>query len=759
VLKSDFKSYRRRFHKIQKQEPSNSILPIIKEKKKMKGKITSVSIVLIMMFSAFGAAFVPSASSSATLSDYEPIDVGPKLRASDVTIDLSSVPEVMGPSHHSYWEVGDMAWWLTYDDYYGGVFFDVYQLVAIGTVVEVWVQVDMTWYAHVPEPPANPTNPPVITQEEIDYILEAFETNIYPTDTEYFGMPDFHDGTYSLLEAWGYVDPGYYYEETGRNVIMVSNIEDENYYTDYPYYIAGFYWSAYEAYFDRNIINIDCYDWEHRLGPEGTEWISGEYVTRPHLYEGVVAHEYQHLIHDDYNPEDPSFMNEACSMFAEILCGYGADWSAINSYMYTPDNSLTDWGDQGDINILADYGQVQLWATYLNDQYGPEFLGYFVQAGIPGVEGIEAALDYFGFRESFNDVFHDFRLANLLRTDFPGCGKYNYETIDISEADPINTHVISGLPVPWTKASEEFGNTFTILGYDTGISTIGPYGSDYIVLDKWKTLGMITFDGDDIAVYGWTMLEDGTWWSGYGNMMDTQLISQEVYVDPESPTLTLATAYSMEYDEDYGLGWDFGFVQVSVDGGQTWTSLENEYTTYDYETNVQAIIDQLPGLTYVNPDWPDITLMTFDLSAYAGENVLIWFRYMTDQYTNWPGWYIESASVSSTPLELTPIYPEADFMVTAVYAFVMGKCTIYIPVDMWLSDKTEVGTTFGLEKPSYTILIVSSKSQHGFVDYAFKATPLKIPKCRGRMVESVGTLSMPIWKTETDGEYSWVKGY
>ena len=723
----------------------------------MKKKTISVSIALVLAFSILSVSFVPKASSIAEISDCEPIDVGPRLRDRTVPVDMSNAPT--GPGHHSpYFEVGDVWYWFTYDDYYGEIWFDTYELRAIGSVAEVWVQVPQTladrWSFPPTTPPKpNPTNPPIVTQEQIDYILEEFETNIYPTDTGYFGVPDFHDGS---NDAWGW---GYWYEETGRNVIQISNVRDENYYTNYPYYIAGFYWGLYEYYFDRNIINIDCYDWEHRVGPEDTEWIPGEYVTRPYLYDGVVAHEYQHLIHDDYNPEDPSFMNEACSMFAEILCGYGADWSSINSYMYTPDNSLTDWGDQGDINILADYGQVQLWATYLNDQYGSEFLGYFVQAGIPGVEGIEATLDYFGFRESFNDVFHDFRLANLLRTDFPGCGKYNYETIDISEADPINTHVISGLPVPWTRASEEFGNTFTILDIDTGISTIGPYGSDYIVLDNWNKLGMITFNGDDIAVYGWTMLEDGTWWSGYGNMMDTQLISQEVYVDPESPTLTLVTAYAIEYDEDYGLGWDFGFVQVSVDGGQTWTSLENEYTTYDYETNVQAIIDQLPGLTYVNPDWPDITLMTFDLSAYAGENVLIWFRYMTDQYTNWPGWYIESASVSTTALELTPIYPEADFMVTAVYAFVMGKCTIYVPVDMWLSDKTEVGTTFGLEKPSYTILIVSSKSQQGFVDYAFKATPLKIPKCRGRMVESVGTLSMPIWKTETDGEYSWVKGY
>ena len=41
----------------------------------------------------------------------------------------------------------------------------------------------------------------------IEYLIEQFDTVIYPIDTEYFGVPDFHDGTQSLLEAWGNVPP------------------------------------------------------------------------------------------------------------------------------------------------------------------------------------------------------------------------------------------------------------------------------------------------------------------------------------------------------------------------------------------------------------------------------------------------------------------------------------------------------------------------------------------------------------------------
>jgi hypothetical protein len=200
-------------------------------------------------------------------------------------------------------------------------------------------------------------------------------------------------------------------------------------------------------------------------------------------------------------------------------------------------------------------------------------------------------------------------------------------------------------------------------------------------------------------------------------------------VDPGNPTLEMTTYWDME---DY---WDFGFIQISTDGGQTWTSLANEYTTLDHDPNAHPdIIANLPGLTswsgFIDPDgW--IT-MSFDLSAYAGQTVIVGFRYMTDWATTYEGWYISEAMVSGTPIDLAPFAPdwEADFMVTAVYAFVICGHTVYIPVDLWLRDKTETGYTLGVQKPSYTVLIVSSISEQGWVDYSFKADAPKIG-CKG----------------------------
>ncbi|MEM3617659.1 MAG: immune inhibitor A [Candidatus Bathyarchaeia archaeon] len=687
----------------------------------MKVKLAAILIVAFLIVSTFSLIRVESTSASPALPDYTPIDIADAPQY-DIVIEEPIEPR----SHHSYWNVGDIAYWLIGDFYWGVYRLRPFYLAAIGNTVEIWVATDLR-FGLPPRPPDWPGDPrptPVILPEQIQYILEEFDNKIYPIEIEYFGTPDFHDGSYAALPGMLGLPPDYYYEETGRNVILVSNIRDTNYYYyTYPYYIAGFYTTAFEYYFDRNVISIDCYDWEHRVGPPGYEWIPGVPVTRPYVYESTVAHEYQHLIHRDYQPEAETFMNEGCSMYAELLCGYGIDAAYLNSYFATPDNSLTVWGDQGDINILADYGAAALWVVYLSDHYGgADLIRYYVQSGIPGIEGINNALKAFKYKVTFEDVYHDWRLANLIRKDFPGCKKYNYKSLNLNDPEiiPVRIYEISGLPVPWTKGTD-FGNTITILGYDTGVSKIGPFGTDYIALKDWTRPGIIYFDGDDIAPYGWTYLEEeGIWWSGADNLMDTLLVGK-AYVDPADPTLVLKTYWDIE---EY---WDFGFVQVSTDGGKTWTSLENEYTTYEHDPEAHpAIIANLPGLTGWSEDW--IT-MDFDLTAYAGMNILVGFRYMTDWATLYEGWYIASASVSGVELTLTPVYPEADFQVTIVYAYIIDGMTLYIPLDMWLCDKTETGLGISsTKKPNYTILVISPTMRKGWVDYKFKAEPLPLPK-------------------------------
>jgi len=656
---------------------------------------------------------VPSAANLSTeLPDYEPLDVGPKLRDGDYPIEWLEGENGEGGGDGGDAVVLDTKTWLSLDDYAGYYFFTDFELRAESDLTEIWVQV----YEERAFPEGDPRETPVVTQAQVEQLLSEFDGNIYETVTDYFGVPHFHDGSMSLLEAWGYFPPGYYGDADGKNVILVSNFGDENYYDpDYPYYIAGFFSSTLEAYHDRNIISIDTHDWENRVGPDGS---------RPYLYEGVIAHEEQHLVHSDYRPGDDLFINEGCSMFAEVLCGYGVPWGDINSFLATPDNSLIEWGDQGGINTLADYGAAALWSIYCNDQFGDNFWSDYMAGPIGGIPGMEAL---FGGM-TFDEVFHNWRLANLIHSDWPGSGKYDYKTMDLADADPVRLYEMKA-PFPWTMGSD-FGTTVTILGYDaegTGFLNLGPYSTDYIAVTKWHKRKPwwknLFFDGDDSAYIEpgpqWT-LDGDLWWSGSGDLYDN-IIAGETTVGGDG-MLYVTTYYDLEDN------WDFGFVQVSTDGGMTWTSLENAYTTYLIDpAAIQTAVDNLPGLTswseYIDADgW--IT-MAFDLTAYAGQDVLIGFHYVTDWATHFGGWYVmNNVTQGGEVLELDVWYPpapEADFMVSLVYyAKWRGN---YYPVwvrEMGLDDMTEEGMKklgFG---SCYVVIVVSAVHDLGVADYSFK---------------------------------------
>jgi len=104
-----------------------------------------------------------------------------------------------------------------------------------------------------------------------------------------------------------------------------------------------------------------------------------------------------------------------------------------------------------------------------------------------------------------------------------------------------------------------------------------------------------------------------------------------------SPTLTFKTWYDTEE------GWDFGFVQVSTDGGATWTSLPGTTTTTDHDPDC-FFIEEMPGYTGYSGGWLNETV---DLSAYAGTaQVWLRFRYETDPATLGLGWFLDDIKVA-----------------------------------------------------------------------------------------------------------------
>jgi hypothetical protein len=704
-----------------------------------KTKIT-IGLLFILIFSVSATIFASTAFAKplVVLPDYDPMLLGEDFRNTDLQVDSASIPEdfnAKGKGKDSGGddltaEIIDEKWMFYYDG--GYLYWAWYYLwdVGNGAEAQIWIQEDLSW------PEGDPRPTPVVTPSQVAHLLSEFEGNIIPKDTEYFGEVDIHDGSSSALS------PDDYYDALERDIIMVSNIRDDNYYnSEYPYYIAGFYSPSYEYYFDRNIINIDCYNWEDRMGAD---------ADRPNLYESIVAHEYQHLIHDDYFVAvgDEIFMNEACSMFAEVLCGYPTDWSGINSFLATPDNSLTQWGDQGDINILADYGAAFLWATFLNDYVHNDFLKDYVYSGwtqgglvAPGIDLLNYNLGiYEEDRDTFEEVFKAWKLANILGTE--------YITIDFDDKEVGDLRVYEVKDKwPTEVFGTDFGNTFSILDYDTGVSLLGPYGTDYVLLSKLKSqdkyASELHFDGDEYATVP-TWVKDGdAWYSTEAGSLANMLHAAAVEL-PDVDDLRLVFDTYWDIEDNYPNsehGWDFGFVQILEDGEDLlelfdWISLSNSYTTDLYHPDAHPnIIGSMPGLTGYSGDW--IYDMEFDISAWKGENVHIGFRYMTDWAFEYEGWWIDNVRIyaGETLLDdvtgfFTPA-PKTEFIVTVFReTFIDGNYYYDELAEIIWTEGTNDGVidlepylaSIGEDLRYPDVLLLISHTT-GFADYSFSVVP------------------------------------
>ena len=680
-----------------------------------------------MVVGAFTTLVVPCAamvSSVPRIADVAVKDIGPEIRA----LQPNKAEALAAASEVSCWygsadiyEVGNKE--LYYVNGMGLDDFIEFEKRGEGSRVEVWIATDLSFPAG--DPRNDDPNQITIYDWQVEYIMDQFDTVIYPIESDYFGTPDSHDGSDSIYEKDGYP---FFSDAEGRLMIMVWNMVDARYYDPtYPWYVAGYYDPSIESYYDRNVIHLDSWDWTDRIGAD---------VAKPFLYESVVAHEYQHLLHDDLDEDEVSFVNEGCSDYSEMLCGYGAPWTHIAAFLYTPDNSLTEWGDQGDINSLADYGAAALFAIYLNDHFGgADFISALAANPANGEEGVTATLAAAGYPDwNFEEVFLAWRMANLIHTNDFGDGLYNYVSIDLNDpmAGELTIHSKIKPGMGFVTQSYAFQYTWTNDGYNTGTYLLGPYGTDYLKIKGVRAGELLKlgfkFDGNDYYDPGWKLttapavpgFSGMVWYSGASDLRDVAIVGTVDLSGMTEATLTFDTYYAIEEQ------WDFGFVQISTDDGNTWTSLANAYTRSDIVPEGHPDIEaNLPGFTGFGSG-----NMAFDLSDHVGGKVMIAFRYMTDWGYTEQGWFVDNIAINGKIVDngddirsFVSMQPpvEVDFSVT-LYAPAYSNDEISLPYKMEtlnLADDTEIVTKSLAGYSGYKEIYIIISSDAGPTNYKF----------------------------------------
>lgn len=158
----------------------------------------------------------------------------------------------------------------------------------------------------------------------------------------------------------------------------------------------------------------------------------------------------------------------------------------------------------------------------------------------------------------------------------------------------------------------------------------------YIVKGETDTVTLsFDFDGD-LAPYA-KVRANNYWYSTRLDGLNTYLQREFNLTDVSSATLKFYTKYDIEY------GWDFGYVEVSVNNGSSWSQLSGTGTTTFRDAGAYVGVPGAPAYTGTVADW---TLETIDLTAFTGGVVLFRFRYVTDDYYSENGWRIDDISVS-----------------------------------------------------------------------------------------------------------------
>jgi len=558
--------------------------------------------------------------------------------------------------------VGTVRQWLASDDL-SGYYRKDYTLRGVGNHIEVWVANDLAFPAgDCRNAVAGSTS---VSDTQVNELIDQFDTNMYPKETAAFSTPPDRDGTNAQLGPDANGNGGVYGGGGEKTVTLVDNVRDDNFY-DFPAastYTAGFFSSFLNEIFDRNVMTIDAFDWTHRTTATPPDASTSDPCTsrpaRPWLYEGVFGHEWQHLLQYYVDPNEVTWVNEGLSDFAIALDGYsnttatvfesGQDSHIICHQGYGivkttfnpnprdcggPQNSLNLWNE--DVNnpsaVLSDYGNAYSLMLFLYDRYGQSFISNLHRDGArQGLASLDAELEAVGVHDMYK-VLHDYQSMTLL-DKFLGDSRHSL-MLGVSKSRVTSKSL---------RASVNLANPASYV-----TPGAAPNGADYVPLQKknakplsGRDLQSLTFSGAKTLPtlpLAWSVVTNDpdrngnpVLWSGNASSTDAAMVTP-VTVPTADPTLRFLAKYGAEATYDYG------YVSVSTDGGATYTPVAGDKT-------VDGPLG--PGL---NGTTDGFEPHAFDLSAYAGQSVLVSVRYVSDGGVNEGGLLVDDITLGATAI-------------------------------------------------------------------------------------------------------------
>jgi immune inhibitor A len=439
------------------------------------------------------------------------------------------------------------------------------ELKAVGEHIYIWVDVRAEG----------------IDDAEAQALAEAFDTEIYP----------------EVRDLWGSeAKPG------------IDN--DPRVFALFTYDLGGgiaAYFSSENSYPDEIAPSSNEHEmFIYELGAVGTDldhW----------GVQSVTAHEFQHMIRANVNPNPETWLNEGLSVFTQLYLDYPDGAGASQAYFNAPQTQLNTWAENSP--TAPHYGNSLLWMTYFYERYGLKALQTVGTDRASAMTAFDRVLREQG-EPGVNLLFADWVLANWWNDKSLAAGQYGYDLIPTGDQ-------------PFTEDIDEYPMTVE--------DEANQYSAEYYLLEDLPEGDTLTLDFEaphTVSLIPTEAASGRQMW--YSNRRDDSATTLTREFD-----LTGAAVPTLEYNVWYYLEnrWDYGYVLVSTDHGATWQTLTTPSMT---DSNPHGTAYGT-GYSGRSDGWLRETIA---LDDYAGQKIWLRFAVITDDATNQHGMAVDDVRLN-----------------------------------------------------------------------------------------------------------------
>ena len=181
---------------------------------------------------------------------------------------------------------------------------------------------------------------------------------------------------------------------------------------------------------------------------------------------GIIAHEFQHLIHYGRHPSTGSdavqrdvAINEGMSEVASILNGY--HFRANSAYLANTNVNFFEWHYSEANAQEIDYQRAMTFAHYLSEQFGERFLYELVGSPERNMARVDDALRKWGAPTGFDHthVLANYAVANYLQSSSTPWFNYRYK-LRGGSARPHLSHTGTSFPASGSAVLEGYGTYY-----------------------------------------------------------------------------------------------------------------------------------------------------------------------------------------------------------------------------------------------------------------------------------------------------------